>query len=66
MIHGGRVYVRHSTLTDGRSGTFANSTDLIEAVAGNTTTAEVSHILKENIFLNFKTMEIGLVQQIQV
>ena len=30
VIHGGRVYVRHSTLTDG-SGTFANSTDLIRS-----------------------------------
>ena len=36
VIHGGRVYVRHSNLTDG-SGTFQNSVDLIEALAGNTT-----------------------------
>ena len=48
VIHGGRVYVRHSTLTDG-SGTFANSTDLIEALAGNTTTAEVPYLEGEYI-----------------
>ncbi len=48
VIHGGRVYVRHSTLTDG-SGTFANSTDLIQALAGNTTTAEVPYLEGEYI-----------------
>ena len=37
---GGQVYVRHSPRTDG-SGTFANSTDLIEALSGNTTEAIV-------------------------
>jgi len=36
VIHGGKVYVRHSNKTDG-SGTFQNSIDLIEALAGNTT-----------------------------
>ena len=40
VIHGGRVYVRHSTKTDG-SGTFSNSVDLIEALAGHTTEAIV-------------------------
>ena len=48
VIHGGRVYVRHSTLTDG-SGTFQNSTDLIQALAGNTTTAEVPYLEGEYI-----------------
>ena len=48
VIHGGRVYVRHSTLVDG-SGSFANSTDLIEALAGNTTTAEVPYLEGEYI-----------------
>mgnify|MGYP003143564478 FL=1 len=48
VIHGGRVYVRHSTKTDG-SGTFANSTDLIQALAGNTTTAEVPYLEGEYI-----------------
>ena len=42
VTHGGRVYVRHSPLTDG-TGTFTNSTDLIQALAGNTTTAEVPY-----------------------
>ena len=36
VLHGGRVYVRHSNLTDG-SGTFQNSVDLVTALAGNTT-----------------------------
>jgi len=36
VIHGGKVYVRHSNKTDG-TGTFQNSIDLIEALAGNTT-----------------------------
>jgi predicted phage tail protein len=40
VTHGGRVYVRHSTKTDG-SGTFSNAVDLIEALAGNTTEATV-------------------------
>ena len=48
VIHGGRVYVRHSTKTDG-SGTFTNSVDLIEALAGNTTTAEVPYLEGEYI-----------------
>jgi len=43
VIHGGRVYVRHSTKTDG-SGTFSNSVDLIEALAGNTTEAIVPRL----------------------
>ena len=48
VILGGRVYVRHSTKTDG-SGTFSNSVDLIEALAGNTTTAEVPYLEGEYI-----------------
>ena len=48
VIHGGRVYVRHSTKTDG-TGTFTNSVDLIEALAGNTTTAEVPYLEGEYI-----------------
>ena len=43
VIHGGRVYVRHSTKTDG-SGTFSNAVDLIEALAGNTTEAIVPRL----------------------
>ena len=48
VTHGGRVFVRHSTKTDG-SGTFSNSVDLIEALAGNTTTAEVPYLEGEYI-----------------
>ena len=48
VTHGGRVYVRHSTLTNG-NGTFSNSTDLIEALAGNTTSAEVPYLEGEYI-----------------
>jgi len=48
VTHGGRVYVRHSTKTDG-TGTFSNATDLIEALAGNTTTAEVPYLEGEYI-----------------
>ena len=48
VTHGGRVYVRHSTKTDG-SGTFSNSVDLIEALAGNTTSAEVPYLEGEYI-----------------
>ena len=48
VTHGGRVYVRHSTKTDG-SGTFSNSVDLIQALAGNTTTAEVPYLEGEYI-----------------
>ena len=36
VLHGGRVYVRHSALTDG-TGTFNNAIDLVEALPGNST-----------------------------
>ena len=48
VLHGGQVYVRHSSKVDG-SGTFTNSTDLIQALAGNTTTAEVPYLEGEYI-----------------
>ena len=48
VTHGGRVFVRHSPVTDG-SATFENSTDLIQALAGNTTTAEVPYLEGEYI-----------------
>ena len=44
VIHGGRVYVRHSTLTNG-NGTFTNAVDLIPGLAGNTTSAVVPCLL---------------------
>jgi|GEM_PF-3036865 len=36
VLHGGRVYVRHSSVTDG-TGTFNNAIDLVNALAGNST-----------------------------
>ena len=48
VLHGGRVYVRHSNLTDG-SGTFQNSVDLVTALAGNTTDAIVPSLEGEYI-----------------
>ncbi len=48
VTHGGRVYVRHSPLTNG-NGTFSNSTDLIQALAGNTTAAELPYLEGEYI-----------------
>ncbi len=48
VIHGGKVYVRHSNKTDG-TGTFQNSIDLVEALAGNTTEAVVPSIEGEYI-----------------
>ena len=52
VIHGGRVYVRHSNKTDG-TGTFQNSLDLIEAVAGNTTEIVVP-MLEGEYILKFR------------
>ena len=48
VIHGGRVFLRHSTKTDG-SGTFQNSVDLIPAIAGNSTMADVPALEGEYI-----------------
>ncbi|BCV01821.1 MAG: hypothetical protein CM15mV46_320 [Caudoviricetes sp.] len=48
VIHGGKVYVRHSNKQDG-TGTFQNSIDLIEALAGNTTDAVVPSLDGEYI-----------------
>ena len=48
VIHGGKVYVRHSNKTDG-TGSFQNSVDLIEALAGNTTEAVCPSIEGEYI-----------------
>jgi len=52
VTHGGRVYVRHSPKTDG-SGTFSNATDLVEALAGNTTIADVP-LLEGEYILKFQ------------
>jgi predicted phage tail protein len=48
VLHGGRVYVRHSNLTDG-TGTFQNSVDLVSALSGNTTDAIVPFLEGEYI-----------------
>jgi len=48
VIAGGRIYVRHSPVTDG-SGTFSNATDLIQALSGNTSSAEIPILAGEVI-----------------
>ena len=66
VVHGGKVYVRHSNKTDG-SGTFQNSVDLIEALAGNTTEAVVPSLDGEYILKfrddqgNFSTGETSVI-----
>ena len=40
VLAGGKVHIRHSSLTDG-TGTWSNSVDLIEAVPGNSTEATI-------------------------
>jgi len=69
VIHGGKVYVRHSNKTDG-TGTFQNSIDLIEALAGNTTEAVVPSLEGEYILKfrddqgNFSTGETSIIQDL--
>ena len=48
VTHGGRVYVRHTTKTDG-TGTFSNATDLVQALSGNSTFADVPYLEGEYI-----------------
>ena len=48
VTHGGFVYVRHSTKTDG-TGTFANAVDLVDALPGNSTQAVVPFLEGEYI-----------------
>lgn len=43
---GGKIFIRHSSLTDG-NGTWSNSTDLIDAKAGNATEAIIPKIAGE-------------------
>ena len=52
VTHGGLVYVRHSSKTDG-TGTFSNATDLVKALAGNTTEATVP-LLEGEYILKFQ------------
>jgi len=52
VLHGGRVYVRHSRKTDG-TGAFSDSVDLVTALAGNTTEALVP-ILEGEYIVKFQ------------
>ena len=69
VLHGGRVYVRHSNLTDG-TGTFQNSVDLVTALAGNTTDVVVPSLDGEYILKfqddqgNFSTGETSVIQDL--
>ena len=49
--HGGKVYIRHSSKTDGTA-TWSNSVDLIEAIAGNSTSAKIS-LIEGEILVKF-------------
>ena len=51
VTHGGLVYIRHSTKTDG-TGTFSNAVDLAKA-AGNSTTVDVA-LLEGEYILKFQ------------
>nr|BAR21142.1 phage-related protein tail component-like protein [uncultured Mediterranean phage uvMED] len=69
VLHGGRVYVRHSNLTDG-SGTFQNSVDLVTALAGNSTDVVVPSLEGEYILKfqddqeNFSVGEASIIQDL--
>ena len=69
VIHGGQIYVRHNLKSDG-TGTFQNSTNLIPALAGNSTFAVVPALEGEYILKarddtgNFSTGETSVVLDI--
>ena len=69
VLHGGRVYVRHSNVTDG-SGTFQNSVDLVTALAGNSTDVVVPSLEGEYILKfqddqgNFSEGEASVIQDL--
>jgi len=69
VIHGGRVYIRHSNLTDG-TGTFQNSVDLVTALAGNSTDVVVASLEGEYILKfqddqgNFSLGETSVIQDL--
>ena len=48
VTHGGLIYVRHTTKSDG-TGTFSNATDLVQALPGNSTFADVPYLEGEYI-----------------
>jgi|DEB0MinimDraft_6_1074348.scaffolds.fasta_scaffold01053_3 predicted phage tail protein len=49
--HGGKVYIRHNSLTDG-SASWSDSVDLIEAVAGSSTSAKIP-LVEGEVFVKF-------------
>ena len=69
VLHGGRVYVRHSNITDG-TGTFQNSVDLVTALAGNSTDVVVPSLEGEYILKfqddqgNFSIGEASVIQDL--
>jgi len=69
VIHGGQIYVRHNLKSDG-TGTFQNSTNLIPALAGNSTFAVVPALEGEYILKarddtgNFSTGETSVILDI--
>lgn len=69
VLHGGRVYIRHSNLTDG-SGTFQNSVNLVTALPGNSTDAIVPSLEGEYILKfqddqgNFSIGETSIIQDL--
>mgnify|MGYP003111226644 CR=1 FL=1 len=69
VIHGGQIYVRHNLKQDG-TGTFQNSSNLIPALAGNSTFATVPALDGEYILKarddtgNFSTGEASVILEI--
>ena len=69
VIHGGRVYVRHSNITDG-TGTFNNAVDIVTALAGNSTDVVVPSLEGEYILKfqddqgNFSIGEASIIQDL--
>ena len=69
VIHGGQIYVRHNLKSDG-TGTFQNSSNLIPALAGNSTFAVVPALEGEYILKarddtgNFSTGETSVILDI--
>ena len=69
VLHGGRVYVRHSNLADG-TGTFQSSVDLVTALAGNSTDVIVPSLEGEYILKfqddqgNFSVGEASIIQDL--
>ena len=69
VLHGGRVYVRHTNITNG-TGSFANSVDLVTALAGNSTDVIVPSLEGEYILKfqddqgNFSLGEASVIQDL--